>query len=104
MKSLKDQIGGTHYSKLAIQPVEYIHANDIPFIEGSIIKYATRWRDKGGIQDLKKIIHFAELLIDLETKVQGEAPLFDTVTVNAFDESRIDVIGQNGGTGEHYED
>ncbi len=41
MKSLKDQIGGTHYSKLAIQPVEYIHANDIPFIEGSIIKYAT---------------------------------------------------------------
>ena len=66
MSALDKQEGGTHYNKLKIQPVEYIHANNIPFIEGSIIKYATRWKDKGGIEDLKKIIHFAELLIELE--------------------------------------
>jgi hypothetical protein len=66
MSALDKQEGGNHYNKLRIQPVEYIHANQIPFIEGSIIKYATRWRDKGGIEDLKKIIHFAELLIELE--------------------------------------
>jgi amidase len=45
-----------------------IHANNIPFIEGSIIKYATRWRDKGGIKDLEKIKHFVDLLIELESK------------------------------------
>ena len=66
MSALDKQEGGSHYNKLRIQPVEYIHANQIPFIEGSIIKYATRWKDKGGIEDLKKIIHFAELLIELE--------------------------------------
>ncbi len=62
------QIGGTHYCKLAIQPVEYIYKNNIPFIEGCIIKYATRWRDKGGLQDLEKIKHFVDLLIALESK------------------------------------
>lgn len=65
---LARQEGGSHYKNLAIQPVEYIHANQIAFIEGCIIKYASRWRDKGGIADLKKIIHFAELLIELESK------------------------------------
>lgn len=60
------QVGGNHYSKLAIQPVEYIHKNKIPFIEGNVIKYVTRWRDKGGIKDLEKAKHFIELLIELE--------------------------------------
>lgn len=65
-RALDKQEGGDHYCSFVIQPVEYIHKNRIPFIEGCIIKYATRWRDKGGIQDLRKIIHFAELLIELE--------------------------------------
>ena len=68
MSALETQIGGNHYCKLKIQPVEYIHANNIPFIEGCIIKYASRWRDKGGIKDLEKIKHFADLLIELESK------------------------------------
>ena len=66
--ALNKQVGGNHYKKLKIQPVEYIHANGIPFIEGCIIKYATRWRDKGGLQDIDKIIQFAELLKELEGK------------------------------------
>lgn len=65
---LKAQVGGDHYKKLAIQPVEYIHANGIGFFEGSVIKYVTRWRDKGGLKDLEKAKHFLELLIDLESK------------------------------------
>lgn len=67
---LNTQVGGGHYKCMAIQPVEYIHANQIPFIEGCIIKYATRWRNKNGIEDLKKIIHFTELLIELESSVE----------------------------------
>lgn len=65
---LATQIGGTHYKNLAIQPVEYIHANGIPFCEASSIKYLTRWRDKGGVADLEKAKHFIELLIELENR------------------------------------
>jgi len=57
------QVGGDHYKKLAIQPITYIMENELGFCEGSIVKYITRWRDKGGIEDLRKVIHFAELLI-----------------------------------------
>ena len=69
---LTKQVAGDHYKKLKIQPIEYIHANSIPFAEGSAIKYLTRWRDKGGIADLEKAKHFIELLIELEKK--NEAP------------------------------
>jgi hypothetical protein len=60
------QVGGLHYKKNAIQPVEYIHANGIGYFEGNVIKYVTRWKDKGGIEDLNKALHYLELLIDLE--------------------------------------
>ena len=66
--ALEAQEGGAHYKGLKIQPVEYIHANNIPFCEGSAIKYLTRWRSKGGVEDLKKAKHFIELLIELEEK------------------------------------
>lgn len=66
MGSLDIQEGGSHYKTMSIQPVEYIHANNIPFIEGCIIKYASRHRDKNKAEDIKKIIHFANLLLELE--------------------------------------
>jgi hypothetical protein len=66
--ALTKQVGGAHYKDLKIQPVEYIHANGLPFIEGSIVKYITRWRSKGGVNDLAKIKHFVDLLIELEAK------------------------------------
>lgn len=66
--ALDRQEGGQHYKDRAIQPVEYIHANGLGFIEGSIVKYITRWRDKGGRGDLEKIKHYVDLLIELEGK------------------------------------
>ena len=68
MSALETQINGKHYKDLAIQPVEYIHANQIPYMEGNVIKYVTRWRSKGGIADLHKAKHYIELLIELEQK------------------------------------
>lgn len=65
---LDRQEGGNHYKSMKIQPVEYNHANGIPYIEGSVIKYVSRWRSKGGIQDLEKARHFLDLLIELEGK------------------------------------
>lgn len=66
MSALNDQIDGRHYTNLKIQPIEYIHANNLSFIEGCIVKYISRWRDKGGVKDLRKIQHFVDLLIELE--------------------------------------
>ena len=65
---LNKQVSGDHYKGLKIQPIEYLHANNIPFAEGCAIKYLTRWRDKGGVSDLEKAKHFIELLIELETR------------------------------------
>ena len=64
--ALTIQVEGSHYKNLKIQPVQYAHANNIPFIEGNIIKYVTRWREKNGIKDLEKAKHFIDLLIELE--------------------------------------
>lgn len=68
MSPLDRQVGGSHYKDLKIQPITYIHANNLPFIEGSIVKYITRWKAKGGVEDLKKCIHYLELLIELAGK------------------------------------
>ena len=64
--ALDVQIGGGHYKDYAIQPVEFIHKNKIPYIEGCAIKYLCRWREKGGIEDLKKVKHYIDLLIEME--------------------------------------
>lgn len=58
------QIGGNHYQGCAIQPIEYILANDLPFIEGSIVKYVTRWKTKGGVEDLRKARNYIDRLIE----------------------------------------
>ena len=68
MSALEKQVGGSHYVTKGIQPVEYIHANTLGFCEGNVVKYVTRWRDKNGIADLRKAIHYIELLIELEEK------------------------------------
>jgi hypothetical protein len=64
MKSYKKQVGGNHYKKYQIQPIEFIVKNNIGFVEGNILKYILRFKDKGGVQDLLKAKHYIELLID----------------------------------------
>lgn len=64
------QHGGTHYKKHKIQVWDFILANGIPYMEGSAIKYLCRWREKGGLQDLNKAIHFIQRLIEEEQSKQ----------------------------------
>ena len=59
------QVAGTHYKDLAIQPWDYIAGNGIGYLEGCAIKYLSRWRDKGGIDDLHKAQHYIEKLIEI---------------------------------------
>jgi hypothetical protein len=60
------QIAGSHYSKLKIQPMEYCLGNGLNYAQSNVVKYVTRYKDKNGIEDLKKAIHCIELLIDWE--------------------------------------
>ena len=64
--ALDVQVGGGHYKSFPIQPVEYCQKNRLGFCESCIIKYASRHREKGGKEDLLKIKHFVDLLIELE--------------------------------------
>ncbi|MDX8383262.1 MAG: DUF3310 domain-containing protein [Ghiorsea sp.] len=69
---LKRQIGGAHYMAMKIQPIEYITKNNIPYIEGNIIKYISRHTAKGGLQDLEKARHYLDMLI-LECETAHES-------------------------------
>ena len=66
MSALDKQVSGDHYKTKGIQPVVYIHANQLGFCEGNVIKYVTRHKQKNGKADLEKAIHYLELLIELE--------------------------------------
>ena len=68
---LTTQVAGNHYKDLKIQPVEYIHANGIGYLEGNVIKYVTRWRKKDGRKDLEKARHYIDLLLELEGRTNG---------------------------------
>lgn len=61
------QHGGDHYQRKRIQPWDYIEANGLGFFDGNAIKYLTRWKDKNGIEDLKKARHYIDKLIEIET-------------------------------------
>ena len=57
------QVGGSHYQS-KIQPVDYVEANGLGFKEGNVVKYVTRWKSKGGVEDLRKARHYIDLLIE----------------------------------------
>jgi len=64
--ALSVQVGGDHYASLAIQPVEYIHANNIGYLAGNVVKYVTRYKAKGGAEDIRKAMHYCQLILQVE--------------------------------------
>jgi hypothetical protein len=117
MSALDTQVGGNHYREGGIQPVQYIEANGLGFLEGCAVKRLTRHnRPTGkGRQDIEKAIHELQLLLELRyplaavefgqqhsyrfPKGEPEGP-----DVSFEGEHRMEPIGQNGNTGEHYEE
>ena len=124
MSALDIQIGGGHYRQGGIQPVQYIEANKLAFLEGCVVKRVTR-HDKPtgkGRQDIEKAIHELQLLLELRYPLAPDrADLGDfgqqnmiepaseidcdsrTITEWPADDSRIDIIGTNGNDGLHYQ-
>ena len=63
-KSLQEQVGGKHYSSMKIQPAEFINENKLLFAEGNAIKYICRHSVKGKEEDIKKAIHYLEMILE----------------------------------------
>lgn len=80
------QEGGGHYKNRGIQPIEYSHANNLSASQHSVVKYITRYYDKGGIEDLSKIVHFVLLEAYFRYGEQGSTELKDKI---------LTILGEN---------
>ena len=65
-KALDIQIDGNHYKQFKIQPVEFIYANGLGYMEGNVIKYVCRHHFKNGKQDLLKARHYIDIMLQLD--------------------------------------
>ena len=72
MSANDTQISGNHYKGKPLQVWDFVAANNLGYFEGNIVKYVSRWKDKGGVDDLRKAKHYIEKLIELETQVKPE--------------------------------
>jgi hypothetical protein len=82
MSESNKQVGGSHYKHLKIEPTEYAHANNLGFLEGNVVKYVTRHKEKGGEEDIKKAIHYLEMILEWEYKIDKSDLQFDSVNYN----------------------
>lgn len=73
MGSTSEQVGGSHYKDMIIQPIDFIVVNDIPYREANVIKYVVRHARKNGVEDLRKAQHYIDMLI--EEYVNGPQPI-----------------------------
>jgi len=67
--SLEKQVGGKHYKNFRIQPAEFINENKLLFAEGNAIKYICRHSVKGKEEDIKKAIHYLEMILERDYNV-----------------------------------
>lgn len=74
MSANNKQIAGSHY-KSPMECWDYILANDLGYLEGTAIKYITRWKKKNGVEDILKAIHFLEKLVEVEKQKQQDVDL-----------------------------
>jgi len=58
------QIGGDHYKRYEIQPIDFIVKNNLGYREGNVIKYIVRHQNKNGVEDLKKAKHYLEMIME----------------------------------------
>ena len=65
MSANNTQVGGSHYKSKVIQPWDFIVYNELGFLEGNIVKYVARYKQKNGVDDLKKARHYLDKLIEI---------------------------------------
>lgn len=60
---MSKQVGGSHYSKYEIEPIDFINKNNLSYMQGNAIKYIVRYKDKNGLEDLEKAKHYIDMMI-----------------------------------------
>ena len=94
-KPSDNQIGGKHYGNMAIEPVEFAMKNGLDFCQASIIKYVCRFREKNGIEDLKKAKHYIDILINSEySDTKDKDTLFEPIVISKEGEFSPFVVRQ----------
>jgi hypothetical protein len=80
MTANEEQVGGRHYIEKPIQPWDYIIANKLGYLEGNIVKYVSRYKEKGGVEDLVKAAHYLDKLIEV-TKNERVSTITNSQTI-----------------------
>ena len=65
-----NNISPSYYQKGKIEVTDFIIDQQLNFIEGNIIKYVTRYKDKSGIQDLRKARWYIDKLIETQMDIK----------------------------------
>lgn len=74
---VRTQHGGDHYKTFVIEPAEYLGKNDIPFLPGEAIKYLSRYRLKNRAEDVKKAMHYCQMILDMEYGITSKVEYTD---------------------------
>lgn len=85
MKAYDKQVGGSHYKKMKIQPMQYSMANELDACQHTAIKYITRHEDKAGKKDLYKAMHTVLLLIEEKYEWSNEDSVLLSALMNAME-------------------
>lgn len=89
MSTRDEQVGGDHYRKYSIQPWDVIEAYQLDFWLGNVVKYVLRYRDKGGVEDLRKAEHYLKHAISQRMPVAKKSedflPPTSSITADAVD-------------------
>lgn len=93
MSANDKQVAGDHYKQYGnLQPWDVIVAWDMSYLTGTALKYLARWRDKGGIDDLKKAIHFIEKQIEV---AEAAPKLEQKSAINVQSVQRVNITHPN---------
>lgn len=94
--ALNTQVGGDHYKNLTMQPIEFAVKARLSYIQGCIVKYVSRYKNKNGKQDLEKIIHFANLALELnentDNLISGIGLAYTFCKANRFSKTQTNII------------
>lgn len=102
MSALDRQVGGNHY-EMEIEPIVFILANNLPFIEATVLRYIARWKNKNGVEDLKKAIHYLEILVeDVEANPERYGLGSTPVEENVYDKTMATVNNELKNLGWRY--
>ena len=84
---MSKQVGGSHYKNFAIEPIEFINKNNLAYAEGNVIKYVCRHKYKGKLEDIKKAIHYLEIIIERDYEISFWGNILDQLATKHPDDA-----------------